>query len=144
MRNSNLLAETVRSRREGLGLTRRSFAKKLGVKASHVASIESGRRKPSLKLVARLADILGLDRQNLLILAHPEAKKLITEASQPKRRRGSPSWQRFIRNHGLLTVYNVTDRELSALEHLSLMETIRSAKDFLTILMLIRDIPSLK
>jgi len=144
MENNNHLRETVRSRREGLGLTQRSLAQKLGVEASYVAFIESGRRKPSLKLVARLADTLGLDRQNLLILAHPEAKALIAEANQPKRRKGSPSWHRFIENHELLARYHITDRELRVLEDLSLLGTVRSAKEFLAILTLIRDIPSLK
>jgi transcriptional regulator with XRE-family HTH domain len=144
VKNTNQLGERVRSRREGLGLTQRSLAEKLGVEASHVAFIETGRRKPSLKLVARLADILGLDRQTLLILAHPEAKELIAETKQETQRKGPLSWQRFIKNHGLLARYNVTDRELRALENVSLLGTVRSAKEFLAILTLIRDIPSIK
>jgi len=142
MKNTNRLGERVKSRREGLGLTQRSLAEKLDVEASHVAFIESGRRKPSLKLVARLADILGLDRQNFLLLAHPEAKELIAEPNpKEKRQNGSPSWRRFTENHELLARYNVTDRELRALESLSLLGTVRSAKEFLAILTLIRDIP---
>jgi len=43
-------------------------------------------------LVARLADTLGFDRQNLLILAHPEFKELITEIKSEKKRKTSPSW----------------------------------------------------
>jgi transcriptional regulator with XRE-family HTH domain len=144
MRNTNPLGEAVKSRREGLGLTQRSLAQKLGVEASHVAFIESGRRKPSLKLVARLADILGLDRQNLLILAHPEAEALIDEVPLEPPRKGVPSWQRFVKNHELLARYHVTDRELRALEQLSLLGTVRSPKEFLAILTLIRDIPSIK
>ena len=62
---TNQVGETVKSRREGLGWTQRSLAEKLGVEASHIAFIESGRRKPSLKLIARLADALGIDRQRL-------------------------------------------------------------------------------
>jgi transcriptional regulator with XRE-family HTH domain len=142
MKNTNQLGERVKSCREGLGLTQRSLAEKLGVEASHVAFIEGGRRKPSLKLVARLADILALDKQQLLVLAHPEAKELIREATHEKPRKGSPSWRRFIENHELLARYNVTDRELRALESLSLLGTVRSAKEFLAILTLIRDIPA--
>jgi transcriptional regulator with XRE-family HTH domain len=127
-----------------LGLTQRSLAQQLGVEASHIAFIESGRRKPSLKLVGRLADTLGLDRQNLLILAHPEAKELIAEAKPEKVRKPSPSWRRFIENRELLSRYNVTDRELRTLEHLSFLGTVVSAKEFLAILTLIRDIPSSK
>jgi hypothetical protein len=59
-------------------------------------------------LVRRLADTLGLDRQNLLILAHPEAKEIIGEAKPEKVWKTSPSWQRFIENRELLSRYNVT------------------------------------
>jgi transcriptional regulator with XRE-family HTH domain len=89
MRNSNRLGEVVKRQREALGLTQRSLAQKLGVESSHVAFIESGRRKPSLKLVARLADVLDLDRQDLLIQAHPEAKELIDQAKPEERRKTS-------------------------------------------------------
>jgi hypothetical protein len=95
-------------------------------------------------LVARLADSLGLDRQNLLILAHPEAKELIAEAKPEQKPQTSLSWQRFIKNRQLLNHYNVTDRELRALEHLSFLGTVGSTKAFLAILTLIRDIPSHK
>src|SRR5712691_5606834 len=97
MKQTNKLGESLKSRREALGLTQRALALKLGVEASHVAFIESGRRKPSLKLVARIADTLGLDRQELLVL-----------------------------------------------EHLSLLGTAVTAKEFLAILTLIRDIPESK
>jgi transcriptional regulator with XRE-family HTH domain len=141
MKNTNQLGDLVRSRREGLGLTQRSLAAKLGVEPSHVAFIESGRRKPSLRLVARVADILRVDRQNLLVLAHPEAKPLLAGAEPEKGKKANPSWQRFIKNHELLARYHVTDRELQILEHVSLLGTVHSAKEFLAILTLIRDIP---
>src|SRR5713101_3774631 len=144
MKNTNQLGEVVKSRRQNLGLTQRSLAAKLGVEASHVSFIESGRRKPSLKLVAKTADTLGLDRQALLILAHPEAKALIAEANPETRKKAAPSWHRFVKNHQLLARYHVTDRELHALEHLSLLGTVHSAKEFLAILTLIRDIPVIK
>src|ERR1700758_982509 len=98
MRKSNQLGETVRRHREASGLTQRSLAQRLGVEASHVAFIESGRRKPSLKLVARLADVLGLDRQELLVLAHPEAKALLTANQIEPPKKTMPSWQRFIKD----------------------------------------------
>ncbi len=144
MKRKNQFGEMVRSYREGLGLTQRALAHQLGVEASHIAFIERGNRKPSLKLVARLADTLGLDRQNLLILAHPEVKELIAKAKPEQKRKTSPSWQRFVENRELLNRYNVTDRELRTLEHLTLLGTVVSAKEFLAILTLIRDIPSNK
>jgi transcriptional regulator with XRE-family HTH domain len=144
MKSTNKLGEFLKTRREALGLTQRALAQKLGVEASHVAFIESGRRKPSLKLVARIADTLGLDRQELLVLAHPEAKALLTSAEPEKPKRTTVSWQRFIKDHALLARYHVTKRELQVLEHLSLLGTALSAKEFLAILTLIRDIPEVK
>jgi transcriptional regulator with XRE-family HTH domain len=143
MKNTNQLGELVRSRREDLRLTQRGLAQRLGVEASHVAFIETGHRKPSLKLVARLADTLGVDRQALLILAHPEAEALVSETKPKRPSKAAPSWQRFVRSRELLARYHVTDRELRALEHLSLLGSVHSAKEFLAILTLLRDIPSI-
>jgi transcriptional regulator with XRE-family HTH domain len=143
MKATNKLGEYLKTRREALGLTQRELAHQSGVEASHVAFIESGRRKPSLKLIARMADVLGIDRQELLVLAHPEAKALLVEPPI-KPSKATPSWQRFIRDGALLARYHVTRRELQVLEHLSLLGTALSAKEFLTILTLIRDIPESK
>ena len=140
-RTMTKLGESLKARRTALGLTQRSLAEKLSVEASHVAFIESGRRKPSLKLVARIAETLGLDPQELLVLAHPEARVLL---SPKPRTTQAPSWQRFIQNSALLARYHVTKGELQALEHLSLLGTAISAKEFLAILTLIRDIPGHK
>jgi transcriptional regulator with XRE-family HTH domain len=144
MANANQLGDLLKARREGIGLTQRQLAAKLGVEASHVAFIESGRRKPSLKLVAKIADTLGLERQELLILAHPEARALIAEEPATTRKNTAPSWQRFITNQELLGRYCVTKRELHVLEQLSMLGTVRSAKEFLAILTLIRDIPQIR
>lgn len=141
MKNTHELGGFLKSRRKALGLTQRTLAQKLGVEASHVAFIESGRRKPSLKLVARIADTLGLDRQEVLLLAHPEAKALITQPKPEPSKKTAPCWQRFIDDRALLARYHVNKRELQVLEHLSLLGTGLSAKEFLTILTLIRDIP---
>jgi transcriptional regulator with XRE-family HTH domain len=51
MKKSDRLGAMVRIRREGLGLTQHSLGRKLGVDAAHIAFIESGRRRPSLKLI---------------------------------------------------------------------------------------------
>ncbi len=144
MNYMNQLGESLKIRRKALGLTQRALAEKLGVEASYVAFIESGRRKPSLNLVARIADTLGLDRQQVLILAHPEAKALIAPTNSDVPKQATPSWQRFIKDRVLLTRYHVTKRELQVLEHVSLLGTALSAKEFLAILTLIRDIPEKK
>ena len=143
MKDRDPLGEFLKTHREALGLTQRSLAQKLGIEASHVSFIESGRRKPSLQLVGRMADALGLDRQELLVLAHPEANALLTATNSAPPKPTTASWQRFIKDHALLARYHVTTRELHVLEHLSLLATL-SAKEFLAILTLIRDIPHKK
>ena len=82
--------------------------------------------------------------QNLLILTHPEAKELIAEVKPERKPKTSQSWQRFIENRELLQRYDVTDRELDKLEQLNLLGTVVSAKAFLAILTVIRDILSNK
>jgi transcriptional regulator with XRE-family HTH domain len=131
----------VRTRREALRLSQRELAYKIGVQPSHVACIENGRRKPSLRLVGRMADVLGFDRQELLVLARPEAKALIGEPALEPTKKTTSSWQRFTKDRALLARYHVTNHELRVLEHLNLLGTVLSAKDFIAILTLIRDIP---
>ena len=71
------LGQVLKQRREAYALTQRELARKLGVKASHVAYLENGRRRPSLSLLARLADTLELNKQRLFLLTHPEAEAII-------------------------------------------------------------------
>jgi transcriptional regulator with XRE-family HTH domain len=139
MKSEETLGNCLKERRLALGYTQRTLALQLGVEASHVAFIEGGRRRPSLKLIARLADTLGLDQQELFALAHPEAKNLLTPVACEKPKKTSPSWQRFINDRTLLTRYRVTARELQTLQHVSLMGSVSSPQQLLAILMLIRD-----
>ncbi len=71
------LGSVLKERREDLRYTQRVLAAKLGVKASHVAYLENGRRRPSLSLLRRITDVLDLDKESTFILAHPEARYLI-------------------------------------------------------------------
>jgi transcriptional regulator with XRE-family HTH domain len=53
------LGDFVRERRDGLDLSLREFAKKLGnVSPAHISDIENGRRHPSDELLKRMAPIL--------------------------------------------------------------------------------------
>src|SRR5215469_5837516 len=92
MRDANKLAELLKAHRIALGLTQRKLAQKIGVDPCHIAFIETGRRKPSLKLIARIADTLGVDRQELLVLAHPDAKALLAKPPFKPSRKATPSW----------------------------------------------------
>jgi transcriptional regulator with XRE-family HTH domain len=129
----------LKARRNALRLTQQSLAQQLGVRASHIALLENGRRRPSLGLVVRLAAALGVDGRELLQLAHPEVRALVSPI--PKRTKLSRSWQRLFKNTTLLARYHVTRQELEVFEHLGMLGGKLTAKRLLAILLLVRDIP---
>ena len=129
----------LKARRSALRLTQQSLARKLGVKASHIALLENGRRRPSLGLVVRLAAALGVDGRDLLQLAYPEIRTLVSPI--PKRTKLDNSWQRLFKNSTLLAHYYVTRQELEVLEHLGMLGGKLTVKRLLAILLLVRDTP---
>jgi transcriptional regulator with XRE-family HTH domain len=124
-------------------MTQRSLAQKVGVGSSHVAMIEQGQRRPSLRLVAQIADSLSLERQEMLLLAYPETKALLDNGAEPSQAT-SASWRRFVEDHEPQIRYGLTPPELEVLEHLSSLGSALTAKNFLAILTLIRDLPKNK
>ena len=127
----------LREKRQELDLTQRDLADLLGVKAAHVAFLESGRRKPSLTLLRRISEICRIDPQKLFLLAHPEAKFLIklVDKAKPK---PDELWRSFITNSALLAKERVTPDELKVLEQVSMLNPIASERQFLFVLNAIR------
>jgi transcriptional regulator with XRE-family HTH domain len=133
------LGQVLKQRREAYALTQRELARKLGVKASHVAYLENGRRRPSLSLLTRLADTLELDKQRLFLLTHPEAEGILgsrREASSAKRPENA--WRKFAGNRGMLARHKVTADELKVLQKVSMLGRISAPSQFLFILNSIR------
>jgi transcriptional regulator with XRE-family HTH domain len=133
------LGQVLKQRREAYALTQRELARKLGVKASHVAYLENGRRRPSLSLLTRLADTLELDKQRLFLLTHPEAEGILgsrREASSAKRPENA--WRKFAGNRGMLARHKVTAEELKVLQKVSMLGRISAPSQFLFILNSIR------
>ena len=95
------LGSVVREARDEARMTQRDLAAAIGVKSSHIAYIENGRRRPSISLINRLSETLGLDAKELLVLAHPEAKQIV-DGGQPPAKKGDGAWQRFVSNKALL------------------------------------------
>ena len=105
------LGQVLKQRRGAYAYTQRELARKLGVKASHVAYLENGRRRPSLSLLSRLADTLALDKQRLFLLAHPEAHWIVGKDHEPApAKRQENAWRKFAHNRGTLVRHKVTDR----------------------------------
>ena len=134
------LAAFLKARRNQLGLTQQLLSQKLGVRASHIALLENGRRRPSLSLVGRLAAALGVSGRDLLDLAYPEIRPLLSPVSKA-RTKPNPSWQRLFNDRALLARYRITPQELDVLERLSMLGGKVTAKRLLAILLLARDVP---
>ncbi len=133
------LGTVLRRQREAFALTQRELARKLGVKASHIAYLENGRRRPSLSLLSRIADTLGLDKQRLFLLAHPEARSLVTERPEaPRTERHDHAWRKFVSDRALLVRNKVTPRELRVLSKVNLLGRVSGPRQFLFILNSIR------
>jgi transcriptional regulator with XRE-family HTH domain len=132
------LGATVKERRDALRLTQRELAAKVGVKASHIAYIENGFRKPSLSLIRRLVDTLGLDPREVLLLAHPDAKYLMDPRIEPDRQSANSAWERFASDRALLRAHNVSRAELRVLEQVSMLEHVAHPRHFLFVLNSIR------
>jgi transcriptional regulator with XRE-family HTH domain len=133
------LGQVLKQRRGAYAYTQRELARKLGVKASHVAYLENGRRRPSLSLLSRIADTLELDKRRLFLLAHPEAQWIVgdrREASPAKRR--EDAWRKFAGDRGTLARHKVTERELKVLKNVNMLGRVSSPGQFLFILNSIR------
>jgi putative transcriptional regulator len=136
------LGELLRTGRTTLGLTQQAVAESVGVRSSYVSLLENGRRKPSLNVAVRIADIIGIERDQFLSIAFPEARALLPRHELSKR--ASQSWNRFVRERAVLRRYQVTNNELQILQQLSRHVTTLSTKEFIAILTLLRNIPDQK
>jgi len=66
------LGEFVALRRKELGFTQRAVATKLEVTTQHISNIETGRTAPSDRFCLRLAKILKLQPEFMILSSHRE------------------------------------------------------------------------
>jgi transcriptional regulator with XRE-family HTH domain len=134
------LGQVFKERRALLRLTQRELALKLGVKPSHVAYIEVNRRRPSLGLLSRIADVLGLQKESLFALAHPEARSFLGTPcdAAPPQEEEDQAWQEFAGNEALLARHQVKPRELKVLSQVNLLGKVTAPGQFVFILNAIR------
>ena len=131
------IGSVVKEARDRARLSQRELAEAVGIKASHIAYIESGQRRPSIALINRLSEALGLDARELLVLAHPEAKQIV-DGERPSGKKREGAWQRFVSNKALLSRHAVTSSELKVLKHVSMLEEVAHPGHFIFILNAIR------
>lgn len=127
--------QTLKSARTTLRMTQRQLAAQVGIKGSYIAYLEGDRRRPSLGLLCRLAEALGLQQGKLFLLAFPEARSLLGHRPQVPR---DQAWRQFIADNALLTRHNVQPGELEVLAQTNLLGRIGAPSDFLFILNAIR------
>ena len=133
--------DAIRRRRRQLDLTQEEVARRIGTSVPYVGHLESAKRHPSDRIVARLAEVLGLDRRDLYFLANPAARDLI----EPKRSAdGGPAWERLRRDDRLKKLHRVTAEELEVLGRIAQMGEIRSIDGFIHLLDTIRYVLSRK
>ncbi len=130
------LGSVVKEARHSARMTQRELAAAVGVKASHIAYIENSRRRPSIPLINRLANALGLSPGELLVLAHPDAENMVEGRSHTTRR--DDAWRRFISNKALLRRHAITRPELEVLKRVSMLNSVAHPEHFIFILNTIR------
>ncbi len=133
------LGEVLRARRRELRLTQRELALQLGVKPAHVAYLELDRRRPSLKLLSRIAQVLDLKRERLILLSHPEAGKFFPPASESAQQvKKDQAWRDFSGNKAMIARHKISPKELKILSQIALLGKVTTPRSFLFILNSIR------
>lgn len=114
--------------RKHLGLSQRKLARRLGLSATQLGFLEANRRGPSLELLMRIAEVLGIETERIVLLAYPKADSLRKQA-----------WKEFKADKSLLAKHKVTTLELRILEDMHILGRINHRRQFLIILNIIRD-----
>lgn len=130
------LGSIVKAARDDARMTQRELAATVGIKASHVAYIENGHRRPSISLIKRLSETLGLNAKELLLLAHPEARQIVDgNQTSPK---PSDAWKLFVSNRGLLRRHAITPAEIKMLKNVAMLGHVAHPGHFIFILNAVR------
>jgi len=127
--------QIVRDRRRKLDLTQQEVARRIKTSTPYVGHLEAGKRHPSEKVVARLAEVLGLDRRELFFLANPGALELVRSELNSRQR---SAWEEFKRNDRMRRLHNISGDEMDILSRVAALGEIGSPRDFIYILNTLR------
>jgi transcriptional regulator with XRE-family HTH domain len=114
-------------------LSQRQLGEEIGVQGSHIAYIEAGQRRPSLRLLSSIADVLGLEKRELFLLLHPEARDFV-RSHRPAAQRPNEAWKQFLQSRALLRKNKVTPAELKVLKQMNMLGVVISPRMFLFVL----------
>ena len=125
----------IRERWRLLNLTQEELARRIRVSMPFVGHLETGHRRPSEKTIAKLAKVLGLDQQELFLLANPGTRALFRSHSPDS---AGSAWDQFKRNRQLHRAHKISLTEMSMLERAALLGEAESPEDFIFILNTVR------
>jgi transcriptional regulator with XRE-family HTH domain len=138
MKSDTAFGLIVRTKRTQLGLTQRALGTKINVAGSYVALLEKGQRRPSFKVITRLAEALSVDRRKLLVLARPEARWIVNRQKSAMREREKVACLSASAMRSVLAGSRVTADEIDILQKLNMLGRAFSAKQLLQLVKLIR------
>jgi transcriptional regulator with XRE-family HTH domain len=127
--------DVVRERRRKLDLTQSEVARRIKTSTPYIGHLEAGKRHPSDKVIARLAETLGLDRRELFFLANPAALAMIKPPANPTQR---SAWDEFRRSERMHRLHRITNEEMDVLERIAALGEVGGSRDFIYILNTIR------
>jgi transcriptional regulator with XRE-family HTH domain len=134
-RTERSFGAAIRERRRQLDLTQEEVGTRIGTSTPYIGHLESGKRHPSEKVIARLSEVLGLPSRDLFFLANPRARDLINERHNDRRR---GSWEEFRRDARMRRAFHISAEEMELLARIADMGEVRAPRDFVYILNSVR------
>ena len=126
----------IRERRRRLDLTQEEVARRIKTSTPYIGHLESGKRHPSEKVIARLSEVLGLQSRELFFLANPRARDLVSAPNNDGHRRSA--WEEFRHDDRLRRAHSISAEEMDVLARVAAMGEARAPRDFIYILNAIR------
>jgi transcriptional regulator with XRE-family HTH domain len=134
---TNTVGSIIHKARKEARMSQRELAALVGVQATHIAYMESGARRPSITVINRLRETLGVDSKKLVLLAYPGLEQAIYGAgSHPAKR--NEAWKCFVSNRGLQKRYSISSGEFKVLKQIAMLEQVAHPSYFIFILNSIR------
>jgi transcriptional regulator with XRE-family HTH domain len=134
------LGVRLKSYRRNSGLSQAEFARKLGLPQLAISLIEHDRRRPSPKLLRRMANILNVRTDRLFLLSPPDAKLIAGARLGSCVSANYAAWRAFTNDHTLLARYNVQPKELRVLANIRIIGRVRYPRELIDILTAIRQV----
>src|SRR5271163_49291 len=99
----------IRERRRQLDLTQEDVATRIKTSTPYIGHLESGKRHPSEKVIARLSEVLGLQSRELFFLANPRTRDLLNTANSGGRR---SAWGEFRHDERIRRALSISAEEM--------------------------------